>query len=504
MAVGMGVDVLGPPEGPLPRVTRRLVQTLKVRKILEVTGRAQPCQLVVHNGSLTNLVKGVSERVLGRKVNGTWVSTQVNVNLSNTFDWYHNHVVRMVGTVVPLTQDRFLQQYSGVKKSRYSVAFLSLIDPLRREDSECKVFVKADKSGIGKTPRIISPRTDRYHVSLGRYIGAIEKHIFRAVDNILGTQVVLKGANAFRRAEIIVEHMSKPGRVAIGVDASRFDASVCPSWLRFEHQIYNSIFNDSELRLLLWWQLAYTCKGYAKEGKLKYKLKGTRASGDMNTSLGNIIIMTALIMTYMKAQNVPYDLINDGDDAVIFVHERHIGIVNGFQAWAVQYNFHIVTELPVSVIEEVEFCQCKPVWNGERYTMVRNFPLSMSKDQISVRYRDPTNARDWLYSVSMCGLNISAGIPINQNFYTSLAPANGKFIKDNAIKSGLYYLQRGIKQIKREITPRSRYSFWKAFGVLPDHQVAMETTLSSLPSINITHTHRQVEQDYSGEYELVL
>lgn len=502
MAVGLGVDVTGVPLGDTPKVTQRLVGTSKVRKILEVTGYTRPNTLFVHNASLTNLVKGISERVLSRKVNGVWVSTQVDCNLGNTFKWYTDRLVSVVGICLPLTKDQFLRNYSGAKKARYIRAFDSLIEILKKEDSECKVFVKADKVTHNKTPRIISPRSDRYHVSLGVYIGAVEHSIFRAVDKIAGHRVVLKGANGLERAGVIESYMSKPNRVAIGVDASRFDASVCPSWLELEHSVYNKIFNDPGLKMLLQWQIKYSCKGKTQEGGVKYEMNGGRASGDMNTSLGNIIIMCALIIVYMDTLGIEWNFINDGDDAVIFVEEKHVKLVQQFPSWCVQWNFHMVMEKPVSTLEHVEFCQSKPVWNGENYIMVRNFPLSMFKDQVCVKYRDPVNARDWLYSISMCGKNLSAGVPINYTFYESLS-TGGKFIKDNAIKGGLYYLQKGIKQKYRRVTATSRYSFWLAFGVTPDEQTTLERQLQNYapPEMHINNNYNGC---YSGEWKLDL
>lgn len=65
--------------------------------------------------------------------------------------------------------------------------------------------------------------------------------------------------------------------------------------LKWEHSIYNAMFRSDELAELLGWQL--TNKGFARttDGLIKYEVKGCRMSGDMNTALGNCMIMCALV-----------------------------------------------------------------------------------------------------------------------------------------------------------------------------------------------------------------
>lgn len=46
-------------------------------------------------------------------------------------------------------------------------------------------------------------------------------------------------------------------------------------------------------------------------------------SGDMNTALGNCMLMCCLIISYLESKNIKYDFINNGDDAVLFLERKH-------------------------------------------------------------------------------------------------------------------------------------------------------------------------------------
>jgi hypothetical protein len=119
----------------------------------------------------------------------------------------------------------------------------------------------------------------------------------------------------------------------------------------------------------------------ADDAVFVYRKKGSRMSGDMNTALGNIILMTLMVYYYLQVRGVRGRLINNGDDCTLIVERADIlTVLDGLHDWFLQYGFNIVQEPVVDVLEKIEFCQMHPVCVSGQWTMVRNFHNSLSKD----------------------------------------------------------------------------------------------------------------------------
>ncbi len=106
--------------------------------------------------------------------------------------------------------------------------------------------------------------------------------------------------------------------------------------------------------------------------------------------------------------------------------------------------------------------------------MVRNFPSSTSKDA-TVLHKDFAVGRwrEYLYALGMCGLSLTEGIPVLMSYYQTMIRAGKPGHCDLGI-TGMTFLANGLSYTGRGITPQARYSFWKAFGVLPQLQEARE------------------------------
>jgi len=124
-------------------------------------------------------------------------------------------------------------------------------------------------------------------------------------------------------------------------------------------------------------------------------------SGDMNTALGNCMLMCCLIMSYLNLKNIDYDFINNGDDAVLFMEKKHERLLDDLPEWFLNMGFTMVVEPPAYELEAVEFCQMRPIHlGGDDYTMVRNYPSSIAKDLVCL---EPTAFRAWMHSVGQGG-----------------------------------------------------------------------------------------------------
>jgi hypothetical protein len=289
----------------------------------------------------------------------------------------------------------------------------------------------------------------------------------------------MKGYTAEEVAYHIVEATYEFGEWAsIGLDASRFDQHVSLDALKWEHSIYNAIANSKELKRLLSFQLSTKGLAFASDGRIKYTVKGKRMSGDMNTAVGNCLLMCAMLHAYAAHKGVKCRLINNGDDCQVILRKCDVArFSRGLETWFHELGFTMICEKPVYEIEKIEFCQSHPVNTGSGWVMVRKFPLCVNKDSVSFLPLDSGNMRYMLLtSMGKGGLALSGGVPILQSFYSCLI-RNGRGVEGGVHPGetyGLVWKAGGLNRQVQPVTPEARYSFYLAFGVVPDMQRAVE------------------------------
>lgn len=436
--------------------------------------------LGLFSGNVDTLECALLERVYYCKVDGQFVAPPPvhEETLRERLSAVRSDIIRYVGGFAPVSYDEFVDTYKGPKRLCYerAVASLACIGVSAR-DAVAKAFVKREKCNVAKAPRVIQPRDPRYGASLGRFIKPLEKVLYKAMARLIdGDQIVSKGLNLDGVGALINSKWCKFRRpVALGLDATKFDMHCSKEILSWEHSVYNGIFNSSELRKLLRWQLINRGRGYADDGKIKYVVEGRRLSGDMNTSSGNCLIMCSIVIAYCRQFNFKYDLINNGDDCVLFMEEESLPLVTaGITQWFLDFGYRIVCEAPVTCIEKIEFCQMHPVLVGEEYRMVRNPKTAIEKDTFCVAHlQNKQNYQKWAAGVAAGGRAGCSGIPVMYEFYNYLST---EAVVDDVLKenSGMARLQRGMFDTKVGVSEDTRYSFYLAFGITPDAQEEIE------------------------------
>jgi hypothetical protein len=460
------------------------------RKSYDIVGLRPNENFNVFDSDINAVERAVKERMFYVKDgNGVFVST-FEPKLG-TFDdkckLFKQLFQKRVQYVAPLTKEQFLRAYDGRRRALYEKAYDSLkVRNLCRTDSEISFFMKVEKTNFSTkadpVPRGISPRSPRYHVMLGPYIKRIEKTIFTIIADVFGATTVLKGYNAQRRGEILKSHwdyFSDP--VAVGIDAERFDQHVSQDALDFEHSFYLMFYHKSNLlSTLLKWQRVNKGSCYVKDGKLFFKLKGKRMSGDMNTALGNCLLMCAKIFSFMHSIGLStndFRLANDGDDCVLFVERKNLHKLNTLRGYSKDLGFSLKIEKPVSVFEEIEFCQAQPILTETGPVMVRNLH-SIAKDCLSIKPLDNRSVYlKWIAAVAEGGLALTGQVPIFQEFYMALyrSSENAKPLKGDPTQlTGMAFLAKGMKRRYGDISSRTRVSFWRAFGISPHDQLIIE------------------------------
>lgn len=469
----------------------------KVRKVYQIRSMAGQIIYRVHNSSLVNLYRGIVERIFAvENDEGQLVPPpRPKADIWQCMVGFRNKLRRFAVFTQPYEPEEFVATYRGAKLRIYTLAMESLLrTPLQLKDAYTRPFVKADKfCKPDPAPRIITCRSPRYNLSLGVYIKKVEKLVYRAINKVFGSTVVFKGMNGPTMARKMRKKWDKfVEPVAVGLDASRFDQHISEQALRWEHSCYPMFFQKGlhkELEYLLSLQIKNIGFAAATDGTIHYKVRGTRASGDMNTSVGNTLIMCGLVHTFLEQHAIKAEFINNGDDCVLILEKRHLHKLEVLPKWFLDYGFNMVVEPPVYTFEHIVFCQSQPVWNGVEWVMVRQHKVVLSKDCCTlINISDPVLHSRWRNQVSEAGQCLTSGVPVQSRFYRRLGHGSihGVLPNQSHYLTGLLALANGLVNKRLPITPEARVSYWLAFGVTPEEQEAIEQNIDDLdPSYQV-------------------
>lgn len=482
--VDTAVDCTAEPGITITDDTGSLARSKEWREVRTLDGFTGSAVYGVHNPSVLNLARGVVERVLYTRVEGVLQPpVQPEPKVFDILRPLRSAVVRNTrSTTVVAVEDYPSLYHDSRKRAVYQRAVESLeTKALTRNDAIVNTFVKAEKVNFtakpDPAPRVIQPRSARYNVHVGRYLKPFEKNMYAGFAETYGYTVICKGLNAQGTAQQLRENWdvySDP--VAVGLDASRFDQHVSQAALEFEHGFYNQIFQSAELKELLTWQLNNRGRGYCNGKKLSYSVKGCRMSGDINTSLGNCVIMSSIVLGYLEAHGVDARLANNGDDCVLICERKSLPKLAAIDKWFTRFGFKLTREPTVDVFERIEFCQTQPVYTSDGWRMVRNPFTAASKDAVSLlSWAYESEFTKWRGAISSCGLALTRGVPFWEAYYTNIGGSFDEQAYNRVADSGMGYMARGMQVVDTSICPESRYSFWLAFGITPDEQIALES-----------------------------
>jgi hypothetical protein len=382
-----------------------------------------------------------------------------------------------------------VDMYSGRKRVNYTQAMQSLsASDARPSDAYLKTFVKAEKIDFEKksdpAPRIIQPRNPRFNLALGVFLKPLEHTIYEAINKIFGSKTVMKNLNASEQAAAIRaawEAVEDP--VAVDLDASRWERHVSVPALKWEHRIYLKYFHGAphdRLRKLLSWQLRNKCRAYLPDGICKWEMDGRRSSGDMNTAVGNVVIMVGVIHSFCADVGITgYRLINNGDDSVLIISKRHVPLLGQIDAWFANLGFLMKVGEVTPVFERIQFCQTQPVFDGDKWVMCRDPRTVLAKDAHSIAPLDlESTMRGWIGAVGECGLALAGNLPVFNEYYSWMVrngTKNHGIIDDPTMETGMRWLALRMNAGYSEPSVEARVSFWRAFGIDGTDQRRVET-----------------------------
>lgn len=417
--------------------------------------------------------------------------------------------------IVPYTMDEFVDCYTGRRKGRYETACMHLRnDPdIGPDKARVKAFVKAEKFNPfdkkNPDPRMIQGRSYEYNVQLGCYLKPMEHQLYR-MKGPTGLRAIAKGLNMRKRGALLVKKMSQFNRpVVVSIDGSRWDKHIDVQVLKAEHGFYNRVHRDPHLQRLLSWQITNKCQ---TAGGLTYKVVGRRMSGDMNTALGNCVLMVAMCRAAMAEMGITrWDLMDDGDDCLLIFEEDDLDLVR-WRAPQVFLEFgqEIKIENISRTVEGVEFCQTHPVLHPNGWRMTRNWKKVLSTGTSGYRHwNDPNLVRPMFTAVGQCELSLSAGTPILQEWALACirngrGKAPPKIFREEYQWGAYLKAELGLgfgDALKVEWD--TRLSFEAAWGISPLDQMLIEEQLRQWVVDDVaTGPIRPAELDHRWELDV--
>lgn len=427
-----------------------------------------------------------------------------------------SHILsRRIGKVQPISVDEFVNSYVGRRRKRYEIA-AELYDTrgVSKRDAYIEAFIKSEKFNpydkLNPDPRMIQARKPVYNVGLGIFLKPMEHKLYK-IKGPTGLRCIAKGLNPQDRGRLVAKKFDQfENPVVLSIDGSRWDKHITRGVLKVEHSAWNWCCNDPVLRRLLAMQFRNRVRC---QNGTRYVVDANRMSGDFNTALGNVFLMTCMVYAAMKELGVKrWDFLDDGDDCLIFVDACEEYKLAGLSATFLKFGQEVKLENRATVIEEITFCQCRPVKVNGVYTMVRNWRKALSQDCCGVKRWDvPNLVRDMLTAIGMCNIALHSGVPILQSWgLACLRNGSGQIPKGFEDDEALAYrLGRGYAKLDFEplpvpISEGARESFAMAFGVDIWEQIDIENKLDAW-TVDITQAAvRDLELDYRWKLNVDL
>jgi hypothetical protein len=346
-------------------------------------------------------------------------------------------------------------------------------------------------------PRMIQYRTNRFLVHVARYLKPMEDAVYHTSGAFTKKgRVCAKGMNLKQRAASIKQKISGLKHpVVLSLDCSAWDAHVNSELLKTEHLMYkwaakSAGWTNHDVGVMMR-ALSLQCdnrvSGRFRDGRISYRCKGNRMSGDLNTALGNCALMMSFISHTMSVAGVPqgcWDMLDDGDDCLVLLdrawasHVQRV-IEHAFLGYGMELKVEGIAD--GSVMENVLFCQHRPVEVGGEWRLVRNWVKAMCTSMSGTKWhRDAKHLASYFKTIGVGDGLLNAGVPILQE----LASLQRRLGGDAKISRGVQRTTWRFDGISTnetvEILPIStetRESFERAFGVAIIEQVEIEEYL---------------------------
>jgi len=420
---------------------------------------------------LKDLVSRNQDKILRLRKDARKLANKIEVDVCRI-----NHV-ELISNTRSCVVKRYIAAYKRIKDGRL----------IRKERfAGVSSFVKFEKFEYDKlfekAPRMIQHRSFEYLYTLKRLLWPFSKAMLGSNKFSSGQEIksiFMKGRTQVEMAAVFQESWNsfvKP--IAVCIDHSKFDAHVCWELLSVERVFWVTLakeYLDDDLAELVKNLLMSQCenKGRTKYN-IRYKVLGTRMSGEYTTSDGNSLI-NYLILRKVMGKRCKIHV--NGDDSVVIMEKQdydkvtEVELLKNFEV----YNMESKIDRVAYEFEKISFCQCSPVMVGGRYTMIKDPIRTMSRSSVCPFEYLPCLER-YKGGIGLCELATNQGVPILQAFAIKLI--NSKVKPLGCVDKTPAKLSGNVEITIKEISLETRMSFSIAFDITPSEQIEWETTLA--------------------------
>lgn len=384
------------------------------------------------------------------------------------------------------THQEYVDHYSGAKRAMYQRALDNLsMTGMRGVYARMKAFVKADKVDITTAkpcpdPRIIQGRWPEFNILLGSLLKPIEDVVYSLKLPRWGlrTPIFGKRHDSWHRGKWVDrKYRSFKNPVVLGLDCSRFDKHVNSFQLLREHEFYLGCALTPEERNEMKRLLRYQERNYGSmRSGITYDCEGRRMSGDVNTALGNCLLMFAMTFAAMHKLGIHWDLYIDGDDTLVFCEAKDLSRVRAaLLAEFTACGHKLRVDSIARNMHEVRWCQCAPVRVGGRWRMVRDPGRVLLHDLMQPKFFQTAKSRaGYLGTVGEAELILNSGVPVLASLAKCFVRAAAGHRLALESLPELLYKVRLEKVFNASVDYQARADFADAWGVPVEAQLALE------------------------------
>lgn len=450
---------------------------------LDIPGNDKIYEAGRFNQSTQNQENGLRVRILPERMDAAGVVEAKNEAIKELHDFVDSVVKRRFHKTRKTDFEIFMENrgYTGAKRQRYEMAKMDYdLNGLSEKDAYVKAFIKDEnqhpKTCAEKQPRIVQSRGYAFALTFGQHLEQIEHQVYGQKGWSKSKErlpVFGKGHSPLKRGSVIKQKMKQFVDCEVTMfDLTAFDSTIKTGLLKAVHKVYKHCSSDEEFAWLMEQQLTTT--GFTKDFAY-FVGDGGRCSGDFDTSVGNALIMAMCLELYCRKQGWEFDMYCDGDDTLLFT-ERGVLNHDDISRFYRDLGMILRVEGVAHEIEQINWCQCHPVFVRGKYRMVPN-PWKRVSHSLS----SPKMCGPYMRALALAETQINNGVPILGAFAQLLDRSSQGFVPGTLEQSQIYQYKNALRSFGKSdnrtqvpISEETRLSYFKAFGITAEEQIAFE------------------------------
>jgi len=462
-------------------------------------GLSGPCVSWTHNGCLCNQYVALAYR--HQVATPSIVRHPLNRDCRDLNVMRHFHELLRDNYVflIPWKRSKVVNSYKGPWRAKYFQAQQDFHRVgLLEKHARVTLFCKDDhEMGVPeKAPRAIQFRNPIFALAQARFTKPIEAWFYSLKDHY-DTYIIGKKDPFTIARELLLKSSHFVDPVYLMLDASKFDAHVDVLWLEYCFHCYLSLFPRRYHRQMAWlWKKTYVNRGSSRKG-IKFKTFGTRMSGDMDTGLGNSLIMYSMLKQYLFETGVTkHSIMVNGDDSLVVIERIDLPRAREIGLFA-KYGFKMKFEVAFS-IHRAEFCQARLIDTHYGPTMSRKPERIMGRTSWTTRNYGRYKAAAYVNTLGQCERAASFGVPIASALATEMIRAanTSRMVSMKPWLAEHYAsMRRWWKVGPPVVSLEARISFSDAWDISVEEQMDIESSIVVNPVMTRVRRHEEEYND---------